>query len=415
MLQIVIPLHHAGGKERTNIELRYALRGWDACLSEPYSLTIIGRRLPLWLTGVRHIQQEKGGLKHALRLAANEYPEGFLWTYDDTFPIHPTSEELLRQPVARSVFSEAWQTSWSRALGKIHARLIAEGHTPVDFSRPHCPYFYDAGMIDESFADWPGMTAKFPFETWILSKRRVPFRTGVEKQYYGPFKSPPKEHHHFVNCSDAGWTPELKAWLAERFPTPSRYEKREQAVYYVHVPKTAGKSFKQALAGRIHLAHQRFHRTWQDRRNLNAWNATGRLPVCACVRDPLERAVSLYHFLREARWLPREVHHRAIQRQARATNLSQFWETLDIDDAAGKVRHFKTQSEFLRGAPIAYLLRFENLKADFAELAKTLGCPDVKLPHLNATKRDAQELTPAAEARIRAFYADDFNQWYPNT
>jgi len=415
MLQIVIPLHHAGGKEKTNSELRYALRGWHACLGEPFAVTLIGRRLPAWLTGVRHIPQEKGGLKNALRIAAKEFPQGFLWAYDDTFPIHPTTGDLLRQPVARSVFSQAWQTSWSKALGRIHDRLVAEGIPPLDFSRPHCPYWFDASMIEEAFADWPAMSAKFPFETWILSKRRVPHRTGVEKQYYGAFKTPPKPHHHFVNCSDAGWTPELKAWLAERFPAASPFEKTERAVYFVHIPKTAGKSLIAAFGDQLVRAHPHRHRTWRDKRNLKAWNDSGCLPVAACVRCPIDRAISTYHFWKIYSFPRRDVHQIQLQKLARRTDLSTFWETLDLAKAAAHIRHFKTQSEFLRGATITHLLRYETLEEDFRRLAAALGKPAAELPHENAAPRDAQTLTPAAEARIREFYTEDFAQWYPHS
>jgi len=230
MLQIVIPLHHGGGAEKTDIELRYALRGWHACLAEPHTVTLIGRRLPEWLTGVGHIPQENGDLKTAIKLAAKHFPDGFLWAYDDTIPLRPTTAAELKSPVARVPFGTNAPTSWSKQLLKIHARLVAEGIPPLDFSRPHCPYWFDAGMIEEAFADWPGMSAKFPFETWILSKRRVPYRHGLEKQYYHKFAEPPGPAHSFLTFSDQGWTPALKAWLGTRYPDPSPFEKALPAI-----------------------------------------------------------------------------------------------------------------------------------------------------------------------------------------
>jgi hypothetical protein len=136
--------------------------------------------------------------------------------------------------------------------------------------------------------------------------------------------------------------------------------------------------------------------------------------VAACVRNPLDRAISIYHFFRSVKWPPRDSHHLRLQRAAKAMDLSTFWETIDIAAAASRVRHFKSQSEFLRGATITHLLRFENLREDFARLAQALDCPQITLPHLNAAPRDEQELSPAAEQRIREFYGDDFSQWYPH-
>ncbi|MBN1470247.1 MAG: sulfotransferase domain-containing protein, partial [Syntrophaceae bacterium] len=138
-------------------------------------------------------------------------------------------------------------------------------------------------------------------------------------------------------------------------------------------------------------------------------------PVAACVRHPIDRAISLYHFFRIHQWPSHEAQHRLIQSKALAADLSTFWETLEIARTARNLRHFKTQSEFLRGAPVVHLLRFENLAEDFRRLAIHLGCPEIQLPHINAALRDSRALTPAAEARIRSFYAEDFDQWYPET
>lgn len=225
MLQIVIPLHHGGGKEGKDTELRHALRGWAENMDSPYAVTIVGRKLPEWISGVHHIVQEKGDLKTALKLAAAAYPDGFLWAYDDCFPIRRMTAAEAKTPIARAEFSKLAPTTWSKNLNRIHSRLEKEGIQPVDFSRPHCPYFFTKEMVDEAFEDWPAMTGKFPFETWILSKRRVPYATGLERQYYKAFTEPPAPHHRYAHCSDAGWTPAFKAWLSVRFPNPSPFEK----------------------------------------------------------------------------------------------------------------------------------------------------------------------------------------------
>ena len=224
---IVIPLHEGGGVEGNNAELRYVLRGYEKHLKSPHQIVIIGRKLPDWARGIRLIPQTKGRLKSALCMAAAAFPDGFFWAYDDTVPVRDTTAEEMQITVARERFGTGGGTSWTSSLNKIRDRLLAEGHEPRDYSRPHCPYWFDKGMVDEGFADWPGMAGKFPWESWILSKRKWPFRTGVEKQYYGRFHSAPAEHHAFVNFANGGWTPELKQWLAGQFPEPCRFEKEK--------------------------------------------------------------------------------------------------------------------------------------------------------------------------------------------
>lgn len=226
MLQIVIPVHHHGGREHTNLELRYALRSWERSMTDPFQVTIVSRVLPDWLHGVRHIRQTPvEGLKSALKSAADAYPDGFIWTYDDTFVVRPTSADEVKIPVARPAFSLKTPTPWSRMLVTVYERLVSQGIPPLDVSRPHCPYWFDKSMVDDGFADWLKVSSKFPLETWMISKRRCQVRFGLEKQYYGAFDEPPGPTHGFVNCNDKGWTKELKTWLREAFPAPSKFEK----------------------------------------------------------------------------------------------------------------------------------------------------------------------------------------------
>lgn len=222
---IIIPLHHKGGKFKNNTELRYALRSIDKNFSGEFEVVIVGKKLPDWLVGVKHLRSN-GGLKTALLDASKAYPNGFFWWYDDCCLLkNQTAEELKVTPATKRW--QTAQTKWSRSLDKIKDRLLAEGHEATDYSRPHGPYWFDKAMVDEAFADWPGMAGKFPWESWILSKRRWPKRHGVVKQYYGAFRQPPGEHV-FLNYCDNGLTPELIGWLIMQFPHLSRFEQGAQ-------------------------------------------------------------------------------------------------------------------------------------------------------------------------------------------
>lgn len=218
---IIIPLHHGGGKFKNDTELRYALRSIERHFQGAFRIIIVGKKIPEWLVNVEHVYEE--GLKSSLIAAANYCPEGFLWWYDDCCLLKNKNSEELKVTTA----CEGWQkpnTTWTRQLDKIRQRLLDENLPAWDYSRPHGPYWFDKGMVDEGFADWPGMRAKFPWETWILSKRNWPRRYGEVMHYYGEFKHPPSDDCSHLNYSDSGNTPELRRFLEQRFPDPCSFE-----------------------------------------------------------------------------------------------------------------------------------------------------------------------------------------------
>ena len=219
---ICIPYSPCGGKFKNGKELRYSLRGFDKHFQGEYEVVLVGPKKPDWYQGT-WLKQTQGKLKSALKLAADTYPDGFFWWYDDCVLIQDQTGEQLMATPARKSWGRIW-TSWGKKLEEIRVRLEKEGYTPWDYSKPHGPYWFDKGMIDESFADWPGMAGKFPFESWILSKRDHPRRFGVEAQYYNEFRNNPSADKIFVNWCDRGFTPELIAWLDERFSIESPEE-----------------------------------------------------------------------------------------------------------------------------------------------------------------------------------------------
>lgn len=219
---IVIPLAPCLGKLKDGSELRYVLRSLARHFKGEYEVTLIGPKKPDWYGG-KWMEQKEGKLKTALKMAAEAFPEGFFWWYDDSVLIaDQTPEECMVTPCRKK-----WgmvQTSWGRTLEKVRLRLVDEGVEPWDYSRPHGPYWFDGGMIAEAFADWPGMMNKFPFESWILSKRDWPRRFGVDAQYYGAWNHPPAGDKIFLNWCDAGFTAGMRKWLDERFVDPAREE-----------------------------------------------------------------------------------------------------------------------------------------------------------------------------------------------
>lgn len=225
MIPIVIPLHPKGGKFGNNSEARIALRAIAKHAVGDYQVTIVSKTLPEWATGVELVHDGGQGLKTALLKAAERFPDGFLWWYDDCILLQDQNPGQLQITPANAGWGRA-TTAWAGMLEDIRARLTTEGRQCFDYSRPHGPYWFTKAMIDEAFEDWPDrMSGKFPFESWILNKRKWPRRHGVVKQYYGAFNGPPSGSAVFLNFCDGGFTPELQGWLNSRFPEPSRFEK----------------------------------------------------------------------------------------------------------------------------------------------------------------------------------------------
>lgn len=225
---IVIPLHHRGGALGNNTELRLTVRSIERHFTDEHDLTIVGRVFPdKVLDRDRAGFIESGGLKSALADASREFPDGFFWWYDDCVLLRDQSAEQLKVTTANRDFLKS-HGGWASMLRRVEWRLRKSGIPAVDYSRPHGPYWFDRGMVQEGFADWPKMAGKFPWETWILSKRRWPSRTGVTAQYYGPF-SPPGGDKVLVNWNDRGCTPELLGWLSDRFREPCALERQEVA------------------------------------------------------------------------------------------------------------------------------------------------------------------------------------------
>jgi hypothetical protein len=221
---IVIPYAPCFGKFKDGTELRFCLRGLHKHLKGDFEVAIVGPKIPDWVQGVTHIKQTEGRLKTALCIAAESYPDGFSWWYDDCVLIKDQTIEEIKLTPAKET-RRTPQTVWTKNLLYVRDRLVNDGFSDRDYSTPHGPYFFNKSMIDESFEDWPKMKGKFPFETWILNKRNAPWQTSdVVAQYYGQFSMSPNNNKVFVNWCDNGLTPELMSWLYTAFPQQSQFE-----------------------------------------------------------------------------------------------------------------------------------------------------------------------------------------------
>ena len=182
-------------------------------------------------------------------------------------------------------------------------------------------------------------------------------------------------------------------------------ERYAQPFAFVHINKTGGTSVVRALGMRFqHLTAQELREKLGDDR----WESRY---TFAFVRNPWDRAVSLYHF----------------RVKTNQTGLGEDpvpfpeWVRLcfrDRDPAyRNKPKMFAQQKEWLVGpsgeVDVDFVGRFERLSEDFGHVAKAIGRPGVSLPHLKASSRgDYRQYYDAdAVAVIGDAFADDVATW----
>ena len=201
---------------------------------------------------------------------------------------------------------------------------------------------------------------------------------------------------------------------------------------FVHIPKTGGTSMALALevragAGDILIgdtpkAKARKHRLrthscegrlWKHSRIADIAGLAAAEPlddffVFTIVRDPWDRVLSLYHWLRVQNFA-----HVSVDR-AKALSFRDF--VSDAEIAAmllnDPVRAYTTDASGQDRA--SAVLRFEQIEAELAPIEKQLGFKIGPLPHVNRSKRPAN-IRAAYDAesagRVARYFAEDISRF----
>lgn len=132
----------------------------------------------------------------------------------------------------------------------------------------------------------------------------------------------------------------------------------------------------------------------------------------ACVRNPYDRACSLYWFiLGRQKFMPFNI-------TARYKTLLEFWQTIEDNKPRTRRHILAPQISFLRDTDgsgdisprIKHLFRFETLAEDWPAFAAEHGFTE--LPHVNKSERPTgtwqDEMTPELIDIINERFADDF-------
>jgi len=126
-------------------------------------------------------------------------------------------------------------------------------------------------------------------------------------------------------------------------------------------------------------------------------------------RDPYDRAVSLYVYLRESQGLDE--------------SFLEFWrrvgengpDPIGIHHGIG-TSHCNPQVRWIENIDMDFIGRYENLAEDFDKLTKELGLPAHSMSHQNRSSRKSSSEYYCAETKaiIEKLYAEDFEYFgYP--
>jgi hypothetical protein len=189
------------------------------------------------------------------------------------------------------------------------------------------------------------------------------------------------------------------------------YVSKRFGLAFIHIPKTAGTSIAAALAaidphGQKKLEGQpTSHQTAKAIRAALGAETYDRLLSFAVVRNPFDRACSLYHFL----------HHQK-HYAARMTEIASFSEFIKLYRVKNSWLHglqsSRQQTEFILGDDgtqlVRRVLRFENLAVEFNEIAHEIGV-DIRLPVEKASGWNGRDYRNMYDEETRSIVAERFS------
>lgn len=179
----------------------------------------------------------------------------------------------------------------------------------------------------------------------------------------------------------------------------------EYKTLYFHVPKTAGTSIESMLgikyeAGKI-LENLTNHNNTvklpayqhfipEDVRKLVSDEVWGGYHKCVTVRNPYDRAVSSYEYLKRTGKINKKS-EKLEDYLRKAVEVVEKYEggEKDIYDRVPYLHHYRPQKHWFEGGNNVYetVVRYEHLGEDVGELKKRVGC-ERKLPHEQKTRKD---------------------------
>lgn len=181
---------------------------------------------------------------------------------------------------------------------------------------------------------------------------------------------------------------------------------RNRGLILVHIPKNAGTSVEDAIFG-----YRVRHRTWREIREAcpHAWSS---LPKIAIVRDPVDRFLSAFDYLKSGgrNEADRRFARRMIGDWSLEVLLNELVENARFRRDAMRYFHFQTQSDFVCDGDtvmVDTLIPFHDLVEGLHRVA---GVDPQDLAHANKTKGKRTQKNAVSQSAIddiRQIYASD--------
>ncbi len=175
---------------------------------------------------------------------------------------------------------------------------------------------------------------------------------------------------------------------------------------FIHINKTGGTSIAQAVG-----LPQKRHLHVKEVIELIGEEAFSNAVVFAVVRNPWDKVVSHYKYRVKTNQTGMGDHHISFKDWVKQTYGPQK-NPLYYDNPS----MFATHSEWLKDEQgvirVSHILRFENLAADYGELATKLGIKR-DLPHLNAGSKGSFEsyYDPETADMVKAWFQEDIERF----
>ena len=161
---------------------------------------------------------------------------------------------------------------------------------------------------------------------------------------------------------------------------------------FIHIPKVAGTSIKQALdlSGQGHPFWEYFAQNYPEQ-----WKTYRKFTV---IRNPWDRVVSAFCYaqMEESYWHGTDTWLHPDYELLKNCKFSEFChillnqrDRLKHESWYPQCRWIATKKDGRVVSVVNDILRYESLDADFAQLADLLGAKVRKLPHVNKTDRMA--------------------------
>ena len=190
------------------------------------------------------------------------------------------------------------------------------------------------------------------------------------------------------------------------YPNPQIYHSLR--AIFVHVPKTAGMSIEERLRG-IENGHVLGHTSAMDFRKSFPKEFAAYFKF-AIVRDPLDRFISAYSFLKHGS-PEKDPNVRIVQE---CGTMDRFARKITARPGIlSNIVHMIPQHQFIcdpqGGILVDSVFRYEDLENAWREICRRLGIRADPLPKVNASRRVSRdEVTDAVLFVVRQAYARDF-------